>query len=254
VRRYSSADKPEPVEEKDLDVPTYWVRPTQVLSAEAGAHRFIWDLHYPPPEGGRRSYPIAAIYKDTPSHPLGPVVLPGQYTVVLKVAGKSYTQPMTVKMDPRVKTPAEGLAQQFTLAMQSYEGMREIHQVVEQMQKLRGQLKERQASAGQGPLADALGALDGKIAALSGRPMRGRRGRGMMGETTSLMRVQGELSALLGILEGADATPTTQVVAACERAKEALGKELTKWHDITSKEVKALNEQLLKVNLQPLSY
>src|SRR5262249_43300853 len=69
VRRYPSPDKPEPVNEKDLDVPTYWIRPTAILPAKAGAHRFVWDLHYASPEGARRSYPMTAIYRNTPSEP-----------------------------------------------------------------------------------------------------------------------------------------------------------------------------------------
>jgi len=44
VRRYSSADKPEPVEKTAAEhpIPMYWVRPTQILSAVAGMHRFAW--------------------------------------------------------------------------------------------------------------------------------------------------------------------------------------------------------------------
>ena len=44
VRRFSSADKPEHVNEKELNVPTYWLRPARTLSAAPGMHRFIWDL------------------------------------------------------------------------------------------------------------------------------------------------------------------------------------------------------------------
>src|SRR5437868_11163356 len=43
VRRFWSADKPEPVNEKELVVPAYWVRPPQLPSAEPGMHRFVWD-------------------------------------------------------------------------------------------------------------------------------------------------------------------------------------------------------------------
>src|SRR5262249_40898988 len=98
VRRYSSTDKPDSVNEKDLDVPTYWIRPTAILQAKAGAHRFVWDLHYASPEGARRSYPMTAIYRNTPSEPMGPWVLPGEYTVKLTVDGKTLTQLLTVKM------------------------------------------------------------------------------------------------------------------------------------------------------------
>src|SRR5262249_50462735 len=102
VRRFSSADKPEPASTREQAIATYWIRPTRILSAQAGMHRFVWDLHYPPPEGGRRSYPLAAIYQDTPSLPRGPAVLPGDYTVKLAVNGRSYVQPLRVTMDPRV--------------------------------------------------------------------------------------------------------------------------------------------------------
>src|SRR5205085_8725321 len=51
VRRYASDDKPEAVNEKELRVPTYWLRPPQRLAAEAGMHRFVWDLHYAPLAG-----------------------------------------------------------------------------------------------------------------------------------------------------------------------------------------------------------
>jgi len=43
--------------------------------------------------------------------------------VKLTVDGKSYTQLLTLKMDPRVTTPALGLTQQFTLSRQLYDGI-----------------------------------------------------------------------------------------------------------------------------------
>jgi photosystem II stability/assembly factor-like uncharacterized protein len=115
VRRYASDDKPDPID-PSLNVPTYWIRPTEILSPTAGLHRFVWDLCYPPPEGVDHEYPISAIVHDTPRYPLGALVMPGEYSVKLTVEGKSYLQPLTVKMDPRVKTSLAGLRQQFDLA------------------------------------------------------------------------------------------------------------------------------------------
>ena len=48
--------------------------------------------------------------------------MPGTYTVRLTVGGKSIEQPLVVKMDPRVTTPAAGLEQQFKLSMECYDG------------------------------------------------------------------------------------------------------------------------------------
>ena len=102
VRSFSSADKPAPPD-PTLNVPSYWIRPYQPLSTEAGMHRFIWDLHGTAVQGGRGGrgeYPISAIYHDTPRGE-GPWMPAGSYTVKLTVDGKSYTQPLVVKADPR---------------------------------------------------------------------------------------------------------------------------------------------------------
>jgi photosystem II stability/assembly factor-like uncharacterized protein len=112
VRRFSNTDQPEPVP-AELNVPTYWLRPFQPLPTSAGMHRFIWDLHgTPAPPGARRrggagpggvpfdEPPISAIYRDTPLRQ-GEWEPPGTYTVKLTVGGRSYTQPLVVKADPR---------------------------------------------------------------------------------------------------------------------------------------------------------
>ncbi len=117
VRRYASTDKPAPVDPDALNFPTYWLRPPQVLSAQAGMHRFVWDLHYPSPQVLRPSVSISVILHDSPVGPLGPAALPGRYTVKLTADGHTWTQPLTVRMDPRNQTPMAGLTQQFQLAM-----------------------------------------------------------------------------------------------------------------------------------------
>src|SRR5262249_31158142 len=111
VRKYSSADPVEPIDPM-LEIPTYWVRPPQKLSGAAGMHRFLGDLHYAPVPGVKPEYPIAAVPHNTAPQATSPWVMPGQYTVVLTANGKSYSQPLTVQMDPRVKTSNADLEKQ----------------------------------------------------------------------------------------------------------------------------------------------
>jgi photosystem II stability/assembly factor-like uncharacterized protein len=115
VRRFSSAGKPQPIG-RDIVVPAYWVRPARIPSAAAGMHRFLWDYRYPRPKAVSYDYPISAIYRDTPLAPEGVLALPGRYTVKLSVDGSTYTQPLTLKMDPRVPISQAGLRAQFELA------------------------------------------------------------------------------------------------------------------------------------------
>src|SRR5207245_10850462 len=99
-------DKPGPIDKIVVQhpIPLCCVGPPQSLSAEPEMHRFVWDMHYAPPESLEHEFPISAIYHDTPKSPLGAWALPGKYAVKLTVDGKSYTQPIVVKMDPRITT------------------------------------------------------------------------------------------------------------------------------------------------------
>ena len=258
VRRYSSDDKPESIEAigKEVNIPTYWIRPEQVPSTQAGMQRFVWDLHYAPPEGERPEFPIAAIYGDTARHPLGPWVLPGNYTVKLMVNGRSYTQPLAVKMDPRIKTSSEGLDQQHEIAMRSYEGLKQVHDALTQVRKLRFQLRDVRGRAPQGPLVDAITALERKAAALEGAGGGFRGGGGGRAASTepSLNAMNGELLGLMGLVEGADVAPTIQAVAGSEQVQRALAAVLSRWNEIKSTDVKALNNQLTKAGLPALTY
>jgi photosystem II stability/assembly factor-like uncharacterized protein len=247
VRRFSSADRPQPVDEQNLNIAAYWLRPPMVLSAEAGPHRFVWDLRYPSPEGGRRSYPMTAVYHDTPSVPQGPWVLPGQYLVRLTVGERSYEQPLTVTMDPRVRTPLEALRQQLDLSLQCCEGMRQARATLSQIRKLRGQLRELQGK--DGAPSEALAALDRKAAALEGSERRRGERPAAGPRPASLARVAEEQQRLLEVLQGADAAPTTQAVDACGEARNALHDLLARWGELKGEDVKATNERLRQAGL-----
>jgi photosystem II stability/assembly factor-like uncharacterized protein len=258
VRRYSSADLTEPVAEGELNVPLYWLRPPQVLSAEAGSHRFAWDLYYTPLDGGRgrRSYPISAIYGDTPPSPTSPLAHPGAYTVRLTVDGRRCEQPLTLKMDPRVKMPPEGLAQQFTLSMNCYEGMKQARTITAQIQRLRTELQSRGEEAKEDALKEAMTTLEKKLSALAGAAVIGRGfrgGRGGGSREASFALVQGEMGQLLRLLQRADATPTSQVVAACGEAQKTFGRLMERWREFSDKELKTLNEKLREAKVPPIS-
>ena len=97
IRKYSSEDKPAPVDPDKLSIPTYWLRPREPLSTTAGMHRWIWDLRPAPPPSTRAAGLESFFFGGR-----GATVLPGNYIVRLTVNGKSFTQPLVVKMDPRL--------------------------------------------------------------------------------------------------------------------------------------------------------
>lgn len=233
VRRFSSADEPEPPV-PGRNIPDYWIRPPQVLSTRAGMHRFVWDLHYPPPAVGSLSYPIAAVYRNTPREPRGPWVLPGALTVKLSAGGRSLSQPLTVRMDPRVPTPTEGLARQFTLSTTLVEALREHSEALSQVRKLRAQLKERKAS---GALARAVAAAEHDVAALES------------GGRDSLEHLGGDLATLYDILQEVDAAPTPQAAGEVDGRRKALDAVLARWETFRTRDLRLLNDRLRKARL-----
>ena len=242
VRRYSNTDKPGMTEEelqKQL-IPLYWVRRHQQLSTGAGMHRWVWDLHYAPPTTTRHEYPIAAIPHDTPRYPLGPTVLPGSYTVRLTVDGKNSTAPLTVKMDPRVKTPALGLQKKFKVEMRLASLVSETSEALLQGGSIREQVEKLNAQEN-APNKEGLQALEKKLTGLLG-------GQGGFfappSQEVTLGRVNGAAGTLYQQVWQADAEPTTSQMAALATTEQDSVIVLKRWNEFKSSDLPALNRQL----------
>src|SRR5262249_21186244 len=161
-----------------------------------------WDMRYQPVGdggGGRGGGGGAAVPHRTYSSVNAPWAAPGTYTVRLTANGKSVTQPLTVKLDPRVKTAALALTQLNTLTKEMYDGARSAHAAYEQARALLSELDSAQGDD-VAPLKEALNAIAPPPAAGGGRGFGagpgggapggggrgGRGGRGGGAETATL--------------------------------------------------------------------
>jgi photosystem II stability/assembly factor-like uncharacterized protein len=252
VRRYASEDHPAPIDARALNVPTYWFRSPQaeVPSAAAGMHRFIWDLRYTALEGGGGGFGGGGggtIPHDTPRGPFGAFALPGNYTVKLTVDGKNYTQPLTVKMDPRVKTTPEQLAAQHVLEMRLMDEIGRAGEAQNALRQIRVQLRAATQSA-QGSLAQAISAFDAKAQAIVGQGGGGRggggRGAAAAGGEQSLGLVSGELGGIYSSVGASDFAPTITQTEAASEAERALTLLMARWAALRTKDLPALNAQL----------
>jgi hypothetical protein len=151
--------------------------------------------------------------------------MPGAYTVRLTVDGRAYERPLKVKMDPRVKTAAAGLLQQFNLSKQMYDGVAEAGRLLERVRARRVETASALTSA-VGPEADRLKKLDADLAALEGAG-GGRGGPGPVPASSaprSLSRLRADMAAVYDILQDADAAPTSQVRSAITELLGDLGR------------------------------
>ncbi len=237
VRRYSSAD-PIPPPDPELSIPAYWLRPPQTLPSAAGVHRLVWDMHYPPVPGMKSYYPMTAIPRNTALAPTSPWVMPGKYSVVLTVDGHRYTQPLTIEMDPRVKTSTADLQKQFELSKQIYDDLLVLQPAVDKAAAALTKLKSMREKAS-GPDAAKIDTAIQKLQSLQG--VGGRRRRGP--QTESLSAVRGSLMELLSVLQEVDAAPTMQATQAVPKVHQSATSLVQRWQEFASKQLAPLKAQ-----------
>ncbi len=210
VRHYNKGVNPDPDPRAEGHWPDWWIRPSPVLASDPGLHRFVWDIRHARPKALSFSFPISAIPGQTVPEPLGPFAAPGVYTVRLTVDGKAYTQRLTVRMDPRVTTPAAGIAAQHALAVRLASGIDRAADAIAKAKELAASAR----SGGNENRAKEVEALVGRGGGFFAPP-----------SAPSLTQVSSRLTQLLDVIDGADRTPTSQVRTAAEatlRELEAL--------------------------------
>jgi hypothetical protein len=248
VRKYASTDRAEPLEKiaPKHPIPMYWVREKKILPAEAGMHRFVWDVRYSAPKSLGHGYPISAILHDTPLEPQGAWALPGRYTVKLTVDGKSYTQPLVLKMDPRVKSPATDLEKQFAMQRAASAGMNESFDALAELKSTREQVKAV-AEKVSADVKQKLAGFDKKAAGLEGAAVPGFSGTPLSGkQPENFSTLNQRLGRLLAIADAADAAPTTQTEAVAKELEIALKDASARWNEIKKTDVAELNGLLEK--------
>jgi photosystem II stability/assembly factor-like uncharacterized protein len=251
VRRFASDDNPEPIHEKDLNVPTYWVRQERILPASAGMHRWTWDLRYPRPKTMESDYPISAIPHDTPIGPLGPVAVPGRYAVRLTVDGGVQTQALNVRMDPRVEATPADLHAMFAVQQRAAADLNANYEALQQIHAMRKQLKALKDS-GPEAVRPAAAQLEAKLAALEGGTASKPPAPGVSA-ARGVATLHSWLNPVYGTFDSADAAPTAQALAMLAELEKASGEQLNELKQLREGPLLELNRQLRQVGSMEVS-
>ncbi len=261
VRRYSSKDpllSPHPALDRAAydkicqqnvaatfcGLPLYWPAPPDVFGTSVGMHRVTWDMRLQPPPVDDIS---AAGDVDATGAVAGrawlgetaPWAPPGPYTVRLTVDGASTTQPITVKLDPRVKITTAGLTQLSTLSRDMWDGANTARAVLADARALSAKLMNESG-------ADAA-ALKAALDSIAPPPVRGRGGRGFGGRfgapagPPTLVSVGGALLGAAMAMQDAEVAPTARQVAACTAARRQLSDVMTRWTALKTTRLAAVN-------------
>jgi photosystem II stability/assembly factor-like uncharacterized protein len=225
----------------DCALPLYWPAKPIRLSTRAGFHRFTWDLHYDAigedPDAGDEGA-TGAVPHHTYDMPYSPWAPPGQYSARLTVAGKQYTQPITLRLDPRVKTPAAGLAQLNSVTRQTYDAAVAAHAAFEQARALIAVLDTLTGSD--------VPAFKAQVEALApASALERRRGfGGPPGGTAAPLNLETASNAMMAAamaMQGADVAPTARQVATAARARADAGAPMRAWTALKTSGLAAFN-------------
>jgi photosystem II stability/assembly factor-like uncharacterized protein len=247
VRRYASDDALTKTKPEDMQFPMYWVRDAEPISATAGAHRFVWDLHYAFPADVHTSF-----YGPKP-----PLALPGKYTVKLTVNGRSHSQPLVLKMDPRVKTSQADLEKMFRAECRVAKNLADLSTAMKHAQELQVNLAARKKEVpSNNEIAEGFATLDRETAELMG--VQGEPEFGVFGltvpstETVTLREALHAATGLLSIVQSSDSAPSADALVAIEKWDNATKGALGRWNTLWQRDKTRINLLLQKANLKPL--
>ncbi len=173
------------------------------LAAEAGPHRFVWDMRYP----------AANIIPETTLHaaPEGPLAAPGRYQAKLVVDGRSYTQSFEIVKDPRIAYTDRDLAEQHDFLIAARDKLAETHDTVGKIRDLRRQMEEAIKKVQGTPRAESLAevarAVNNKVYPIEER-LSQYRARATQDLTNYPAGIDDKLVVLARFAARADAPPT----------------------------------------------
>jgi hypothetical protein len=184
----------------------------------------VWDLRYTEPQGAQRQLSIAAVYKNTPTGPQGPLVHPGTYTVRLTADGVVSEHPITINLDPRVTISDGDLQVQTDYSMACYKSYQELQATREAIDK---KLNDAKAKWAKGKKEQVL-ALRG-----SGAPDNPDVMYGSISEVTlqqeTVVGLQDKFLHLMAVFQSADVKPTTSAMAAVDKLKVRKDEMINRW-------------------------
>jgi hypothetical protein len=183
--------------------------------------------------------------------------LPGKYTVKLTVNGRSQSQPLMLKMDPRVKTSQADLEKMFRTESRVAKNLADLSTAMKHAQELQASLAARKKEiSSNDEIAEALAALDRKTAELIGvqrEPEFGVFGLTVpASETVTLREASNATTGLLSIVQSSDSAPTADAAAAIEKWDSATKNVLERWNALWQHDRTQVNSLLQKGNLKAL--
>jgi hypothetical protein len=169
--------------------------------------------------------------------------------VRLIVQGKSYTAPLEIKSDPRIKASQQDLEKQFDLLLKIRDRLTETHDTINQIRDIRGQitaLNKRLEGQPQVKTVAAAGRqLDKKMIEVEEVLVqtKAKSGQDVLNYP---IRLNNYLAALAGVVASAQGAPTQASYDVYDMLSKQLDEQLGKWKQVLAADVPAYNALVQK--------
>jgi photosystem II stability/assembly factor-like uncharacterized protein len=245
VRRFSS-DAPIATPHTSLPIAARWFPVPARLETTAGMHRFVWNL----------AWGTSGVAEDDQPDdgegdiPRGPRIVPGAYTLELEVDGKSAEdEKLLVVMDPRSKTSAADLKQQFDTSYSIFSASLQSRRALAEVASVQAQLAKLTSDTGAGDAS-----LNVRVKEIS-TSMAGllSGGGAASGGAVGLETANASLTACLSVAESSDRATPSQALALYAEAHAASQARIQQWAALKRGELEKLNEQLKSQGRAPIA-
>jgi hypothetical protein len=216
-------------------------------SGQAGLNRFSWDLRYP----GASTFDCMILWSASPER--GPLAVPGNYRVRVSAHGASETQPLVVRIDPRLHgVSAADLREQFDLATRIRDRVSAANDAVLRVRRMRSQIADRVARTAAVEVARqgdstvrALRAVEESL-----YQVRNRSGQDPLNFP---IRINNRMAALGRSVQSGDARPTASASVVFRDLSAELDAELRRLDQVVARDVAAFDRVSAAHGLAPLS-
>lgn len=219
VRSFVGVPKEEDEEGENEPAPNpFSGEPESKPTTTAGLNGFSWDLRYP----GATVFDSMIIWSARPQR--GPKAPPGTYQVRLTAAGQSQTQPLELRMDPRLRgVMTADLEVQWRLAIEIRDATSQANEAVIRIRKIKAQLQGNESDEARS-FVTGLSEIEEDL-----YQVRNRSGQDPLNFP---IKLNNRLAALRRSLENGDARPTDAAYQVFEELSAELERQLSRLEEL----------------------
>jgi hypothetical protein len=178
----------------------------------------------------------------------GPVIVPGRYTVRLTANGKSETQTLQVKKDPRLNTTPDEYARQLEVALQIHNKLSQSNDAVIRIRDIRKQLDDYAGRVKDQKVAEAAKSLSKNLTAVE-EALYQTKNRASEDPLNFPIKLNNKLAALEGVVESSDSAPTLQSSQVFEDLASQVNVQLESLKKLMESDLTAFNKLAREQNV-----